>query len=314
MSKGSLFWSKASGKLGEVVLSQVKGQQISRAYQPKVANPRSTGQTVQRIRFSNAVKFYKHATQALFKFAYEDKRKNESDYNAFMRKNANMAAYVTRESYLNQFYPAIGNQFLLADGSLPSLPLKSDNSLGLVISLGTDDFTNNVNLTVADLSQRFIQLYNCQEGDILTFVEVVNTDISSLDDEPTKPTDWLINQIMISSTDTNILKDLFTAQNGHAFGTAEGWHVKGETGQEKTLCCASSSVNGDNCVAGAALIQSRNVAGQKLLVSRSYLVNNKYANQIYTESNYPNYVNRALNTWGRTQDAILQGNMAKILD
>ena len=313
MSKGSLFWSKASGKLGEVVLSQVKGQQISRAYQPKVANPRSTGQTMQRIKFSNAVKFYKHATQALFKFAYEDKRKNESDYNAFMRKNSRVAAYVTRESYLNQFYPAIGNQFLLADGSLPSLPLAADNTLGIVLSLGTGDFSNNTSLTVAELSQRFIQLYNCAEGDILTFVEVVNTDITSIDDNPTKPTDWIINQLVISSTDQQKVTDVFKAQNGQAFGTAEGWHIAGETGQEKKLSCASAYVSGENCVAGAALIQSRNVAGQKLLVSRSYLINNKYAADIYTASIQPAYINQSLNTWGRTQDAILQGSLAKNL-
>lgn len=313
MATGSLFWSKASGKLGELVLSQVKGQQISRAYQPKVANPRSTGQTLQRVKFSNAVKFYKHATQALFKFAFEDKRKNESDYNAFMRKNSSVAAYVTRNSFLNQFYPSIGGQYLLADGSLPSLPLTPDDSLGLVMSLGSGDFSDNVNLTVAELSQRLIQMYNFAEGDILTFVEVYNAEITSIDDNPTIPTDWIINQLVISSTDVKKVTDVFKAQNGHAFGTAEGWHIKGETGQEKTLCCASQSVNGDNCVAGAALIQSRNVAGSKLLVSRSYLVNNKYANQIYDASIQPGYVNRALNSWGRTQEAILQGSLSKNL-
>lgn len=313
MSKGSLFWSKASGKLGEVVLSQVKGQQISRAYQPKVANPRSTGQTLQRVKFSNAVKFYKHATQALFKFAYEDKRQNESDYNAFMRKNSNVAAYVTRESYLNQFYPAVGNQFLLADGSLPSLPLAANDTLGLTMSLGTGDFSDNKNLTVAELSQRFIQMYNFAEGDILTFVEVVNTDIADIDDDPTNPTDWIINQLVISSTDTKKVTDVFTAQNGHAFGTAEGWHIKGETGAEKTLACASAYVSGENCVAGAALIQSRKVAGSKLLVSRSYLINNKFAANLYNESIKPAYVNQALNTWGRSQEAILQGSLTKNL-
>ena len=310
MSKGSLFWSKASGKLGEVVLSQVKGQQISRAYQPKVANPRSTGQTLQRIKFSNAVKFYKQASQALFKFAYEDKRKNESDYNAFMRKNSNVAAYVTRDSYLNNFYPAIGNMFLLADGSLPPLPLYPDDKLGLVINLGTGDFSDNRNLTVAELSQRFIQLYNFTEGDILTFVEVFNRDIESIDGEPTMPTNWIINQLIISSSDTSRVTDIFKSQNGYAFGTAEEWHIAGETGQEKKLSCAAGYTNGENCVAGAALIQSRQVAGQKLLVSRSYLINNKYAADLYNASIAPAYINRALNSWGRTQEAILQGSLA----
>ena len=313
MSKGSLFWSKASGKLGEVVLSQVKGQQISRAYQPKVTNPRSSGQTIQRIRFSNAVKFYKHATQALFKFAYEDKRQNESDYNAFMRKNANVAAYVKRESYLNQFYPAIGNQFLLADGSLPSLPF-GDGKGALKISLGTKDFANPQAITVAELSSRFIELYNFAEGDILTFVYVSNEKAKDITSEPQKPTQWLINQIVISSTDTTTVTDVFKAQNGQTFASgAASWLVSGETGQEKTLYVMTEETVEQGWVEGAALIQSRRVAGQKLLVSRSYLVNNKYANDIYKASMQSAYVNQALNSWGRTQDAILQGGLAKNL-
>ena len=313
MSKGSLFWAKASGKLGEVVLSQVKGQQISRAYQPKVANPRSSSQTMQRIRFSNAVKFYKHATQALFKFAYEDKRQNESDYNAFMRKNANVAAYVTRESYLNQFYPAIGNQFLLADGSLPSLPF-GDGKGALKISLGTKDFTNPQAITVAELSSRFIELYNFDEGDILTFVYVSNEKAKDITSEPQKPTQWLINQIVISSTDTTTVTDVFKAQNGQTFASgAASWLVSGETGEEKTLYVMTEETVAQGWVEGAALIQSRKVANQKLLVSRSYLINNKYANQIYNASIQPAYVNRALNSWGRNQEAILQGGLAKNL-
>lgn len=313
MSKGSLFWAKASGKLGEVVLSQVKGQQISRAYQPKVANPRSTGQTLQRVKFSNAVKFYKHATQALFKFAYEDKRPTESDYNAFMRKNSNVAAYVTRESYLNQFYPAIGNQFLLADGSLPSLPLVKNDAKGIELSLGTEDFASNTDATVAELSSRFIKLYNFAEGDILTFVTVQNSEAADITSEPTQPTVWLINQIVISSTNTEKLAEVFEAQNGVRFGTSKSWSIQGDSGAEKTLLTGGEAAASTGWIVGAALIQSRNVAGSKLLVSRSYLINNKEAAAFYAASIQPAYVNQALNTWGRTQDAILQGSLTKNL-
>lgn len=313
MSKGSLFWAKASGKLGEVVLSQVKGQQISRAYQPKVANPRSTGQTLQRVKFSNAVKFYKHATQALFKFAYEDKRQNESDYNAFMRKNSNVAAYVTRESYLNQFYPAVGNQFLLADGSLQSLPLVNSGNKGLELSLGSDDFTDQTNVTVAELSSRFIELYNFLEGDILTFVKVSNETAPDITSEPDQPTQWLINQIVISSTSDAKVSDVFNAQNGVGFGGSSGWSIQGTAGAEKKLNVAGQESIEGGSIAGAALIQSRNVAGQKLLVSRSYLINNHIAADFYDASLQNTYRNQALNSWGRTQDAILQGGLAKNL-
>src|SRR5574344_1437068 len=117
MSKGSLYFGKASGKLGQIVLSNVKGQQIARAWQPKVANPRTSVQQMQRAKFANAVKLYKRATQNLFKFAYEDKRKTESDYNAFMRHNVERSMIVNRKSYDNPSFPALGD-WVIAFGSL----------------------------------------------------------------------------------------------------------------------------------------------------------------------------------------------------
>src|SRR5574344_1909223 len=117
MSKGSLYFGKASGKLGQIVLSNVKGQQIARAWQPKVANPRTSVQQMQRAKFANAVKFYKRATQNLFKFAFEDKRRTESDYNAFMRHNVESSLIFNRISYDNINYPALG-EWAISVGSL----------------------------------------------------------------------------------------------------------------------------------------------------------------------------------------------------
>lgn len=311
MAKGSLFWSQSSGKLGEVVLSKLNGQQISRAYQPKVANPRSTAQTNQRIVFANAVKFYKHATQALFKFAYEDKKKNESDYNAFMRKNAKVAAYVTRSSYDMLTYPAIGNQFLLADGTLQELPF-IHNANAFRMSLGTQSIPNEEDVTVAKLSSILIDKYDFVEGDILTFVNVFNLDVSDINSEPSKPTSWLINQIIISSTNQATISSIFKAQNGEVFNKAEAfWGIQGNSGSEQFLGSTISDEKSEEALQACALIHSRNVQGQKLRVSPAYLVNGKVANEIYKASLQPAFRNAALNSWGRQQDAILQGSLAK---
>ena len=113
MSKGSLFFGHASGKLGQVVLSTMKGQQIARAWQPKVSNPKTSQQQLQRAKFANAVKFFKRAQQNLFKFAFEDRRKNESDYNAFMRHNVVSSAVLDRSVYDNFYYPTFANDWLL---------------------------------------------------------------------------------------------------------------------------------------------------------------------------------------------------------
>ena len=118
MSKGSLFFGNARGKLGQVVLSTIKGQQIARAYQPKVANPQTATQTNQRAKFANAVKFFRQARKNMFLFAYEDKKPRESYYNAFMRHNIAYSVTLPRVSYDDPKFPALGNEFVLSDGSL----------------------------------------------------------------------------------------------------------------------------------------------------------------------------------------------------
>ena len=85
MATGSSYWGTSKGKLGNIVLRVRKGQTVESKYQPNVNNPRTFAQCRQRALFANAVKFYKSAIARMFKFAFEDKAANESDYNAFMR-------------------------------------------------------------------------------------------------------------------------------------------------------------------------------------------------------------------------------------
>lgn len=300
MSKGSLFWSKARGKLGDVVLSQLKGQQIARAYQPQVANPRSTAQTDQRILFSNAVKFYKHATQNFFKFAYEDKRANESYYNAFMRKNAKVSMLPTREQYLNSNYPAIGNQYLMSQGSLPSIPYTYNDSAGeFQLSLGSVTSASE-NMTVGEVSNAFIASKFAQAGDIITIVSV-SASISSIDDKGTNTPSWNIVQFIIDSSNTTDFSAYLSEQ-------APDLHVMAQKGGGGT---GTIMLDDGGAVSGFCMIASREVTGQKLLVSDAYLVNSKLANEIYKKSLQPNYRTAALNSWGRKSEAILQGSIVK---
>ena len=305
MSKGSLFWAKARGKLGEVVLSQLKGQQIARAYQPIVANPRTTAQTDQRVLFSNAVKFYKHASQALFKFAYEDKRSNESYYNAFMRKNTKVSMLPMRSQYLDRNYPAIGNQYLLTEGSLTPLPFDYYANLdnySLTLALAT---AAGEKITVGEVSKGLITGYKLLEGDIVTFVHVSSA-MQAIDEEPGTPPEWFIGQIIIDTKDKTVFNDYLSSQAAIE-GNSPFYAAKNETSQQWEIVAFSGSTEAN----GACIIVSRKLANQKLLVSTNYLLNNKIANAIYKASLQPEFRNAALNSWGRTAAAILQGGIVE---
>lgn len=117
MAKGNMLLGYARGAVGNLVFSRVKGNEVTKARNRQPANPKTSKQVYQRAKFLNAVNFYKRGVQNLFKFAYEDKTQQESDFNAFMRHNVSRAIPVGKTSATESIYPAISN-WITSVGSL----------------------------------------------------------------------------------------------------------------------------------------------------------------------------------------------------
>ena len=117
MSKGNMLMGYARGAVGDLVFSRVKGNQVTKARNRQPSNPKTSKQVYQRAKFINAVHFYQRGVQNLFKFAYEDKTAQESDFNAFMRHNTSRAIPVGKSASGESVYPAISN-WITSFGSL----------------------------------------------------------------------------------------------------------------------------------------------------------------------------------------------------
>lgn len=122
MAKGNFLLGYARGSVGDVTFSRVKGNQVAKARNRNPANPNTIPQAMQRSLFADAVRFYTRGVQNAFKFAFERKLENESDYNAFMRLNVNRGVRIGKAP--ESMYPAIGD-WIVADGSITP-PLKID--------------------------------------------------------------------------------------------------------------------------------------------------------------------------------------------
>lgn len=297
-----MFFGNASGKLGQVVLSTVKGQQIARAWQPKVSNPKTSQQQLQRAKFANAVKFFKRAQQNLFKFAFEDKRKNESDYNAFMRHNVVSSAVLDRSAYDNFNYPAFADNWLLSYGSLGEINADNEPSNKSVVQkldlpLGTGEIAD---LTIASASQAFVDKYKAVNGDYVTLVAVVSPAKSLTDDPKTAPA-WHIVQFVVDTTNTGKLVEYLKKQDEGS----EDFFAK--DGKEPANIIFSLSSTGCDWL---GIILSR-VTPNGVKVSTSNLMPNYYAYEIYQNSLALPYRQSALNSWGRSSEAILKGGIAK---
>lgn len=301
MSKGSLFFGNARGKLGQVVLTTVKGQQIARAWQPKVTNPRTSSQQTQRAKFANTVKFYRRATSNLFKFAFEDKRKTESDYNAFMRHNVDNSIIIKRSSYNNIAFPAIGFNWQMSAGSLGDLnPVTSmgDTTSIRLSTIPLDGNTATDELSVADASMSFMSNFGAIAGDFVTMVTVKSgaTDINS---EPAQVPKWSIVQFQIDGD--NVDDKLLATFNKQAPNS--GITIRKVTDNSYFEVSSESTI-------WFAVILSR-ITSTGVLVSTSYLIGNGKAVNIVNASENSIYREAALISWDRSSDPILKGSVAK---
>lgn len=302
MSKGSSYWGTARGKIGNTVVSVVKGQRIERAWQPSVRNPRTPPQMVQRAKFFSAVEFYKNSRQGLFRMAFEGKRQTESDYNAFMRYNVNMAPMLS--------YPIVDT----GDGDRAQVAWTwqvSNGSIDPVRTAAVPDVPRTFALyfivdvgkvtTVGQLSTALINSGAYQAGDIVTIVEhVTDVELASPDDgdgltpaflgKTGVPNRFIIKQFALSSASATPLSDF-----NLAFDEDAG-----------SLVLTSYATTQD-VMRTAAVIVSR--PGDTLKVSTAFMAPDSYTLEQFDVMKTDNWQQGVLQQWKTAEAVILEGSL-----
>lgn len=303
MSKGSSYWGTARGKIGNTVVSVVRGQRIERAYQPNVLNPRSEKQMVQRAKFFNAVGFYKQSNQAFFKMAFEDKRANESDYNAFMRHNTRLALLSSRlvvnQSQETAFAAPYPSKWMISQGSLAPITAVIGNGGILFKVQGATAQTT----TVAALTTLLIATGNYQAGDIVTFVQYLtsvtsassddggNKDATFLYSDPLVAPKFVIKQFVLSTTDNTTL-----AEYGITFSA------------DDSAMLAQFDNEEENFSMGAIVISR---LGATLKVSDAFLTPDVNSEAVLDSMDTDAWNESVLMQWKTAEKAILEGALVE---
>ena len=306
MAKGNMFIGNGSGKVGNLVVATRAGEQITRVYQPRVANPKSYQQMLQRAKFANAVKFYKKAVQNFFKFAFEDKKKSESDYNAFMRHNIMNSPLLVKGNVDDAYFPAIG-RWQMSSGSLPNAfdIERTENDELAFFNSGI-----KANATIGDISSVLLG-QGFHTGDIITFVLITSPvtyldfDLTNLYDSGLKQPEWLIVQFAIDARDTrDIAQANYLGSRIENMSSFEG---------------NSLYVNGDGSIrwdedfkgvmAATCCIVTRKTGGG-VMASNTTLFGSTIFDQMLSDAEGSNYENEVLVSWGAREGAILKGSIA----
>lgn len=138
MSKRSLFWGQASGKLGEAVYYRAGGEQRTRAYVAKIKNPKTRAQALQRTKFNNMVAVFR-GTSVFVKSLFKAEKSSQSSFNAFVKRNFPLCLTVADREMV-ELGEGGSENFVFANGSvnfntvpsiIPFKPLGGDeNTLG----------------------------------------------------------------------------------------------------------------------------------------------------------------------------------------
>lgn len=176
-----MFLGFARGKVGSVVFSRRKGEQITRSRNENPANPRTMSQQEQRVKMIAPVQFYKTAVSTFFKFAFDDKKEKESDYNAFIRRNLREVPgpYFTKNMY-NLKYPAFA-PWIVSGSSFPQIMADvsyyNDDFIKIAIPVAINSSSTTHTATVGEVSKEIIAAYpQLQDGDMLTFLIGADTE------------------------------------------------------------------------------------------------------------------------------------------
>lgn len=309
MAKGNMLLGMARGSVGDVTFYRDGGLQRARSRNRQPNNPRSSKQQTQRALFANCVKFYKLTASKFFKFAFENKKTNESDYNAFMRENLKRGVMISKTAFYTEPYPALGN-WLISRGSLSTIRnANDDNTYEPVFDLGVPySSIPSANITIGEISTAMVSSGRYQVGDIITIVKYLSDGDNIPTATPNAEADYLQTlflyyQFLVDPNNSNTFASIFPSVPVFFMTTTSTGNLAINYGYD-----AESA--GEDWRAGytsATVIHSRNTSTGLRVSTQELTLNPRMTQAIEKAATDANYRSAVLADWSAEGLAILQG-------
>ena len=239
--------SKINGSAGNLTFKNLNGQTVISEKVTHIRNPRTNAQMQTRTKWGNIITMYK-GIRPLLNYGFENKPKNLSDYNMFVKLNMQRpAVYLTKQQVAGGGCVACAYQ--ITQGSLPSIVISgTGNNSATDIYLGS--LTIGASTTVAEFSQAVVQNNaDYKYGDQISFFEITQ----QTNAETGIPyCQFSASKVVLDAADTSVLWDVagragFYGQDsmlghyGAAFVGAFGW-VHSRKSDGKTLVSSQTLI------------------------------------------------------------------------
>lgn len=328
----------ASGKVGSLVFARLKGQQVTRAYNPSPNDRKTNKQMTQRVKLPALVAFYQQ-NKSFFPFAFTSKKTTQSDYNAFVSANLKLADVPYYDKGLiAKGYPVVG-PYQGTDGAVSEVTCEwgflqagagqdtVNTAVGVLTSIKMpsdflfENYPGQGSFSISDFSKAVIaENPNIQNGDMITFYLVAYpsikfgavVDVAKLN----------VPNIVASR---QITLDINSSETAWGFAlkfTADGRENElfMYTNNDNMLCLASQpfvekqstaysptdfeTKTYANVAMSVCCVVSRNTGVQQ--VSRSRFALSPLADSYYQKVNSATSLANAIGSYGATGEALLE--------
>ena len=279
----------AKQRLAGAVLYQNNGQTLIRELAASVSNPRTASQMTQRVRLSNCVAVYR-ANKFWMKYAFEDKKDKESDYNAFIGENISNNAVALTKSEVNAG-AAVAAPYTITRGSIGSIEQSIvDDDLHTNLFLLDDVEISTI--TVGEFSRQLIGANNgIVEGMQLSFIANIQQS-NNLTGMP-----YLVvraYEVILDTTNTRQLAEYFPG----------GFLKVIDLGDNTVRIAADTSVFGEGAF---AFILSHTVGGVTRVSTQSLQL---VGNTVYNQHTSSQAWQTAIESYGKSTETFLDSKNA----
>lgn len=292
MARSNIFLGLASGKIGDVVYSRSRGQQIARV-RVVPNNPRTAKQQAQRVRMAAVAALYR-AARPVLKDSFTIRHGFESSYNAFARNAIGLAPFFTKQMVANCLALPIPAQ--ASRGTLP--PVVADYSnpqSGTVERMPSYALLEEA--TVGQWSEQFIRDNpSYKNGDKVTFVAVWFEENSEVPLDNAFNAKFMSRDIVLDTTSDIALNEL-------GWYPTEGQPFLGVQGLPKSL--SNDGLLADDNILMTAVIGSSKGANGELLVSSEYFTLSAAARELYEDFRTDAALQAAANSYGVADNSVL---------
>lgn len=276
-------------KLAGAVYYQAMGQTRSRELRTEISNPRTQAQMEQRTKWANLVNFYR-VNAPWMKYAYETKKRNQSEYNKFMSLNVPNARIYIPKSFASQG-ACVVDAYQMTQGSLPSIEVqKYTVGWGSNLYFGADfnlDATTNVKEVTQELLQNNPAL---REGDQISFIRLTQQTNSNSGIPFVVVRKY---EVILNSNDLRPFYDFMPRD----------YIINEDEGATPSLGVQDSGNAG-----GFLLILSRTISGKTYVSSQSIIVANNSA--MIEQYSSAAAQQAAIDSYGESADAFLTSTTA----